>query len=62
MTENIKNLDEAKLYIEELRVENMKKTILIEILKKYCTEPIDKIMRKADKEYERYLMRIYNGM
>lgn len=61
-TETIKNLDEANLYIEELREENIKKTILIEILKKHCTEPIDKIMKRADKEYERYLMRVYNGM
>lgn len=61
-TEIIKNLDEANLYIEELREENIKKTILIEILKKHCTEPIDKIMKRADKEYERYLMRICNGM
>lgn len=61
-TEMIKKFDEANFYIEELREENIKKTILIEILKKHCTEPIDKIMKIADKEYERYIMKIYNGM
>lgn len=58
----VKSLEEAELYIEELREENIKKTILIELLKKHCNKPIDWITKRANVEYEKYISSLYNGM